>query len=872
MPVLPEKETRYITIKRPTMSRLKKLGKRWMIFLLFLLPATALLAQTTVISGTIRNKETGEPVPFVSVYFKGAKGVVADSTGHYRISTTRPYTELLFSYIGYKTFQTTIIQGQEQEVHIQLEVDSKTSLDKVVVKSKKKIKYTNKNNPAVELIRQVIDYKEQNRPTRYSYLAYEKYEKIQLSLTRKAEKLSQSKLLKRYAFLLENTDTTSVAGKALTPIYLEEKISDNYYRKDPAKTKTIVQGERRANFGDFIDSNGVSSYLKRLYEEVDIYQDNIQLFTNSFLSPIAPMAPAFYMYFIRDTVTDIDGKKLVQLYFTPRNTNDFLFRGTLFVTLDGNYAVQKLDMTVSPNINLNFVRSMKISQRFEKNPVDGRWLLNRSYMGAEAALSKNRNGGVFGERTISFKNYRYNEPFEKSFYDGPSVVQAGTASQYTDSFWSSKRHDTLSAASALVYRNVDSLSRMKSFRRLLDIGTLLVAGYKSFGKFEIGPASTFYSFNPVEGFRLRFGGRTTPELSKRLYLETYGAYGFRDKRWKGFLSFTYSINNKSVYSFPLHYVRASIQRETRIPGQELQFVQEDNFLLSFKRGANDRWLYNDIFRLDYVREYSNRFSYSLGFKHWVQEAAGSLRFVKDGDNRPENVSELTTSELSLQLRWAPNEQFYQGKIYRIPIVNRHPIFTLRITKALKGLMNSSFDYAKFQASVEKRVFLSQFGFSDVMLEGGYTLGQVPYPLLTIHRANQTYAYQLNSYNLMNFLEFVSDRYVSMNVDHHFNGFLFNRVPLLQKLNLREIISGKVIFGGLRDENDPAKNKEQLYFPQNSLGQPMTFALNRGPYIEGSVGIGNIFKLLRLDLVRRFTYLDNPGVSNWGLRGRIRFDF
>lgn len=854
------------------MNRPTKPSKGWILIIALLFPVLLFSQATTVVTGSIRNKETGEPVPFVSVYFKDAKGVVADSAGQFRISTTRPYAELLFSYIGYKTYQATIVPGQSQEIHIQLDVETKSSLGNVVVTSKKKIKYTNKNNPAVELIRQVIDHKDQNRPTYYPYLAFEKYEKIQLSLTRKTEKLTQSRLLKRYAFLLENTDTTSVAGKALTPIYLEEKLSDNYYRKEPAKTKTIVQGERRANFGDFIDSSGVSAYLKRLYEEVDIYQDNIQLFTNSFLSPIAPMAPAFYMYFIRDTVTDLDGKKLVQLYFTPRNTNDFLFRGTLFVTLDGNYAVQKLDMTVSPNINLNFVRSMKISQRFEKNPADGRWLLNRSYMGAEAALSKNRNGGVYGERTISFRNYRFNQALDKSFYEGPSVVETGTASQYTDSFWIGKRHEALAGASALVYRNVDSLSKMKSFRRLLDIGTLLIAGYKSFGKFEIGPASTFYSFNPVEGFRLRFGGRTRPELSKRLYFETYGAYGFRDQRWKGFFSFTYSINNKSVYSFPLHYVRASIQRETKIPGQELQFVQEDNFLLSFKRGENDRWLYNDIFRLDYVREFSNRFSYSLGFKHWVQEAAGALRFVKDGENQPEQVKNLTTSELSLQLRWAPNEQFYQGKIYRIPIINRHPIFTLRITKAIKGLMNSSFDYTKFQGLVEKRVFLSQFGFSDVVLEGGYTLGQVPYPLLTIHRANQTYAYQLNSYNLMNFLEFVSDRYVSLNVDHHFNGFIFNRVPLLQKLNLREIVSGKVVFGGLRDENEPSKNKELLYLPQNSLGQPMTFSLNRGPYIEGSVGIGNIFKLLRLDLVKRFTYLDNPGVSEWGVRGRIRFDF
>jgi hypothetical protein len=544
----------------------------------------------------------------------------------------------------------------------------------------------------------------------------------------------------------------------------------------------------------------------------------------------------------------------------------------MFITLDSNYAVQKLDMTVSPNINLNFVRQLRISQDFYKNETDGRYLIATSYMGAEAALSKNKSGAIWGERTISFKNYAVNQPLDERFYSGVSQVIQNTPAQYTDSFWLSRRHSPLKTSEALVYKNIDSLSRIPSFRRLLDIGTLLVAGYKSYGPFEVGPASTFYSFNPVEGFRLRLGGRTTPEFSKRLYFETYGAYGFRDERWKGFFSFTYSINNKSVYSFPLHYIRASVQRETKIPGQELQFVQEDNFLLSFKRGVNDRWLYNDIVRIDYVRELSNRLSYSISFKNWRQAPAGSLQYIQQKESTIIKVPELTTSELSLQLRWAPNEQFYQGKIYRIPIINKYPILTLRYTRGLKGVWNGAYNYDKFNLMVEKRFFLTQLGYTDVMLEGSYLAGRVPYPLLSIHRANQTYAYQLNSYNLMNFLEFVSDRFVGLNVDHHFNGFFFNRVPLLEKLNLREIISAKLIYGSVRNENNPQFNKEQLQFPANSLGEATTFSLNNGPYIEGSFGVGNIFKLLRLDLVKRFTYLHHPQVAEWGIRGRVKFDF
>jgi hypothetical protein len=814
------------------------------------------------------------PVPFASIYFKNGKGVTADSLGRFEISAPQNVNQLLISYIGYKTQTVSIQQGKEQVLNVELVLDASRDLNAVVVKSKKKIKYHNKDNPAVELIRRVIANKSRNRPENYDYVEYEQYEKILLSLSRVSEKLAKSKLLKKYTFLLENTDTTKVKGKALTPVYLEEKLSSNYFRKDPKKVKTVIEGEKRVNYGEYIDSNGVSAYLKRLYEDVDVYDNNISVFTNQFLSPIADMAPSFYMFFIRDTVTDEAGNKLVKMYFTPRNTNDFLFRGTMFITLDTNYAVQKLNMTVSPNINLNFVRGLNINQEFEKNPADGKYHLIKSDVLTEASLTKGKSNSIFGERSVSYKHYKINQPREESFYKGASATVQANPAQYSDSFWLARRHDTLSLAESKVYRNVDSLKRMPSFKRLMDVVTIFIAGYKSFDKFEIGPASTFYSWNPVEGFRLRFGGRTTPNLSKRLYFETYGAYGFKDQKWKGFVSFTYSFNNKSVYSFPFNFIRASAQRETKIPGQELQFVQEDNLLLSFKRGNNDKWLYNDIYRLDYVREFTNRFSYAIGFKNWKQTPAGAIEYINDSEGNATKVPNLTTSELSLQLRWAPNEQFYQGKIYRIPIINRYPIFTFRYARGLKGLLGGEYHYNQFNLRAEKRMFLSQLGYSDVVLEGGYTTGKLPYPLLSIHRANQTYAYQLNSYNLMNFLEFVSDRYASLNIDHSFNGFIFNRIPLINKLNLREIVSAKVLYGSVRKENDPAAYHDpELYkFPVDENGVPATFTLNRGPYVEGSIGISNIFKLLRLDLVKRFTYLDHPNVAEWGIRGRVKFDF
>jgi hypothetical protein len=408
----------------------------------------------------------------------------------------------------------------------------------------------------------------------------------------------------------------------------------------------------------------------------------------------------------------------------------------------------------------------------------------------------------------------------------------------------------------------------------MDIATLFLSGYKSFGKVEVGPVNTFYSFNPIEGFRLRFGGRTTTDFSKRVYFETYAAYGFKDRKWKYFVSGTYSFNNKSVYHFPLNYVRASFQRDTKIPGQDLQFVQEDNFLLSFKRGDNNRWLYNDIYKLEYVREFENRLSYKIGFTQWRQTPAGVLRYENfDGDSALQNAGSLSNTEANFELRYAPHEQYYQGKLYRTPIINKYPIFTLRYNAGLKGVFEGQNRYHNVALNISKRVYLSQFGFADVTTEGGYIFGKnILFPLLSIHRANQTYAYQLNSYNLMNFLEFVSDHYASLDVQYYMNGFIFNKIPLLKKLKLREVFSFKGLVGGLRDENNPGLNPSLYRFPVDADGKPISYTLSREPYIEGSVGIANIFKLLRVDLVKRFTYLDNPNVSEWGIRARFRLDF
>ncbi len=829
-------------------------------------------AQTTTVNGTVTDGKTHEALSYVTVSFAGStKGISTNDAGKFSLSANGSFTQLKISFVGYKTVYKTILPGATQTVNITLYED-KQLLNEVVVTAGKKAKYRNKGNPAVELIRKVIAHKDQNRLENFNYAEYRQYERMNFYLSNLSDKFRNKRLFKNYQFMFQQQDSTEIGGKTLLPVYMEEKLSKTYYRKAPYTKKQIIEGSKQVKYdAKYVDNQGLAAYFNRLYQDINIYDNNISLVTNQLLSPIANHSPEFYKFFITDTLKD-QQPWLVELSFTPRNTTDLLFEGKLYVTLDGNYAVEHAVLRVNKNINLNFVRQMQATLAFEKT-ANSKYRLSQSDLKMEFGINKNRGGGIYGERKVILDSFAVNTPRPKEVYDGPALVYATHADDKNDKYWTASRPDTLSKAEAGVYKNIDSLQTIPSFKRTADLVTLFVAGYKNVGPFEIGPVNTFYSFNPVEGFRGRLGGRSTPEFSKRYYFETYGAYGTRDQQFKYFLSSSYSLNNKSIYAFPQSYIRASYQHDTKIPGQELQFVQEDNFLLSFKRGDNDIWLYNNIFRLDYVHEFETHFSYKFGFKKWDQSPAGSLYFRDLENNRLSNVSTVHTTELGLELRYAPHERFYQGKLYRTPIIDSYPIFTLRYNQGLKGFLGGDYNYSNITGNISKRFYLSQLGYTDVVAEGNYIAGNgIPFPLLDIHRANQSYSFQLQSYNLMNFLEFVSDHYASVNLDHNFNGFFFNKVPLLKKLKWREVLDVKALWGGVRSQNNPANDPSLLRFPLNGVNSAGTYTLNNGPYVEGSVGVSNIFKFLRVDLVKRFTYLSNPGAPEWGVRAMVKLDF
>lgn len=840
------------------------------------------VAQKTVVRGKVLNARTNEAVEFSNVIITGTTiGTQSDLNGAYALELSPGTVTLKASFVGYTPDTKTItIDGSKKVIVLNFRLQpQQKNLSEVTVKGKKE-RYRNKDNPAVALIEKVIAHKAQNRKESFSFYQYNKYEKIEFDLSNISEKFRNRRSLKKFDFVFNYLDTSQVTGKVNLPIYLKESVSNVLYSRNPERKKEVIDAEKMTGLGNYVDNNGIKVYLETLYQDVNVYDNNIMLLSNQFLGPTAPLAPQFYKFVIIDS-TDIKGVRCVNLGFSPRNKTDLLFQGTMTIALDSSYAIRKVVMGFSKDINVNFVTDMRLAQEYDFVQDQG-LMLTKDELAIEFNLLKKENGmGLFGQRSVSYRDYILNQPIDLKRFGGLSTDIAKDAQNRPDTYWAEARHQPLSSKEQGIYTMVDSVKKVPVFQKFMNTAMFLLEGYKPFGPFELGPVNTFYSFNPVEGLRLRVGGRTTTSFSERMAFETYGAYGFRDKRFKYFASATFSLTDHNTYTYPIKHLQVSVQNELKIPGQELQFVQEDNFLLSFKRGPNNRRTYNQVFNIDYLNESKSGLAINLNAKHIQQTPAGALTFEQfspDGGVIP--ISNVTSTELTAGIRYAPHEQFYQGKNYRVPIVNKYPIIQVRYTAGIKGLLGGQYNFQRLMAYANKRFYVSPIGYTDVTLEAGQTFGRVPFPLLTIHRANQTYAYQPESYNMMNFLEFVSDHYGAVFADHYFNGFVFNKIPLLKKLKLREVVTFKGLWGGLRPENQPGAGNITpgqadglLRLPTDESGKPVSFGLDSRPYMEASVGIANIFKILRVDLIKRLTYLEHPNApQGYGIRFRMKFDF
>ena len=833
-------------------------------------------AKLTKVRGLVIDKDTKEPLPFVNVAFLGTTvGTTTDFDGKYEIETQWGSETIEVSYLGYISKSAKVNLGERNVIDFEI-VSESLNLDEVVVKAKKK-RYRKKNNPAVELMRKVIAKKGDNSLGSNDFYELKKYEKVELDINNITDKFKARKAFKKFQFIFDFLDTSEINGKPFLPIFLQEISSDIYYSKAANQTREVRNAIQATKLEGYLDEKSLTTIMDYLYDEVDIYKNNVILMGNQFTSPLAAIAPDFYRFYILDTI-EYNGIPAVDMAFIPKIKGNFGFNGNMLISLDDDYQILKVDMGVVDDINLNFVQDLVVQQEFEKGP-DGKYLLAKDKIIVDYNITK-KGIGFFGKKTVHYTDHIFGKEKEASYYSGAeNVVEAEDAWEVKEDYWEDKRPEELTAQEEGVYFMIDTLQQVPAFKRALNLVSFLTTGYTPVGKFDVGPVSSFYGGNSVEGFRLRVGGRTNVNFHPKLQVDSYVAYGFKDKRWKGALAFLYSFN-ENFEDNPKHYLRFGFNRETRFPGLELEFINEDNVFLSIRRGEANRMLLFDSWRGEYFRENNSNLTSTFTIEKLKQSPIGSLTFNFTDDNgEPSSLDNIKTTEVGAGFRFSPNADYFQGKVNRYPIFNKHPIFQLSYLGAFDNLLGSTHSYHKLRFGIFKRFYLSFLGFTNMEFEAGKIFGnEVPYVLLHIPRANQSYTLQRRSFNMMNFLEFASDRYVKLNLRHYFNGFFFNRIPLLKKLKLREVVTFKSIFGGLRDENDPTKNPNLIQYTTTADGQPETFSLSGTPYIEASVGVLNIFKVLRIDLIKRLTYLDNPNVpSLWGsrglgIRGRVYVEF
>lgn len=843
---------------------------------LVLLPlvSTGQSSQFTTVRGRVLDALTEEPLPFATVRIVEVNAVTrADASGWFALQTTVPGPlTLRVTYVGYAPQELPLRPGADNDLVISLR-EASSMLQEVTIRVEH---YRNKDNPAVALIRKAIENKSKNRPEALSYYQCEKYEKIGFALNNVTEKTRNNPLLRRFKVIFDNADTSQIDKKVNVLLYMRELLSDVYYRSTPSTRREYVRAERHVVFEEAFNVIGISNFIDALYAEADFYDGAVELLNMRFVGPLSPISPQIYRFYIQDT-TLVEDTPCARVYFAPRVKTDIAFTGHLWITLDSSYALRRIEVGVPPEINLNWVNNMQLTQEYAWiTSADGSRVLmpSREEVSIEFGFSNSAKArSLLGNKVTSYRAYRLCEAIADSlFVPLQAVVRDADALLRDEGFWSQNRHIELNRSEIGLKQTIDSLNRDRRFKRLVKSVRFLFEGYTTIGGIDVGPANAFYSFNPIEGLRLRFGGRTNYHFSTRLAFEGYAAYGMGDQRWKGMEAITYSFGPEKVRLFPIHHLRLWHQNDIEIPGQGLQFVNEDNLFLSLKRGLNNRMIYKNTYGLEYRREFLSGFSWRLTLRNTRQNPAGVLLFDYTDQGETRYKTDLMASEVGIRLRYAPNEKFYDGPNYRTPILTKYPVWELAYDVGIRGVLGSEYNYHILRANVRKVFFYPILGQGYTIVEAGQVFGQAPYPMLIIHRANQTYTYQRESYNLMNFLEFISDRYAAVSYYHNFGGWFFGRVPLLRRLKWREVFTIKALWGGLSERNRPNEHNQLLHLPTYEDGTPATYALDKPPYVEGSVGVANIFRIVRIDLLRRFTYTEHPFVAKWGVRIRLSTEF
>ena len=850
------------------------------------------VAQT--VSGIVVDAKSGSPLPFVNVYYEGkGVGAATDENGNFSVPYRKGWNILTISSVGFKKMEIPI-SGPIENLKVRLEVNSQT-IKGVSIKGKRK-KYDRKNNPAVELMRKVIAAKKHSDLRRHDYFSYQKYEKRTFALNEFTEKVFDDEHFKKLPFLKERVETCPETGKLILPISVDETFSKRIFKKDGNIDKTIVEGRNSTGLNEFFNTGDIATtMIEDVFTDVDIYDNNIHVLQSEFVSPLSSSSGiSFYRYFIADTL-DVDGIRCIEVTFTPNNSQDFGFNGSLYIMADSTYRVHKATLNLPHNNAVNFVSDMYVSQEFETLPTGEQVIVNDNMIVQISVIGSFTKFHI--KRDTYYSNYSLEEIPEKEFKFLGKERLLADAMMKDNKYWNSVRPEPLTEKESTMDDFLKKMESTKGFKFVLFVAKAFIENFvetstdrEKPSKVDIGPINTIFSQNFVDGFRLRMSAQTTANLNPHLFAKGYVAYGFKDHKWKGMGELTYSFNKKAYLprEFPVNNLTVTYQYDDASPSDIFMPTDKDNVFTSFRWTKVNHMNYVQKLRVLYEREWENGLRLTAQVKKESNEATAALFYQPlDGTGTPSpdknlHINKFEMADVMIGLRFQPGATYINTKQRRIATNNDSPIFELNHTIGLKNVLGNDYTYNYTEAKVYKRLYLSSWGKIDTYVKGGIQWNKVPFPLLIMPAANLSYIKERETFSLIDNMEFMNDRFVSIMSGWDMNGKILNRIPLIRKLKWREYIGFNMLWGTLTDKNNPflAKNagdSRLFYFP-GEFRKDGTFKYQsrkmdkNKPYFEVVAGIHNIFKILHVEYVRRLNYLDNPDIDKWGIRIMLRMTF
>lgn len=782
---------------------------------LFFATFLAAMDGETVVVGYVYSSMDKSPLPAVNIYFEGTQtGTQTDEEGFYILRNFGPENKIVFSSIGYRNQVITIRPGEPVSLTVNLRED---------IRALKELFVFPGVNPATLLIKKVREAASANDIHNTSLTLQSQDE--ELILMPAGKNYLSRRFDKWISGLIDERDSS-----LFIPLYLAQ---ERYLHQGRNVRNTLDRSAVASPENLMILMEKVSGSLKT---DLNFYNNNLAMFGKNVISPLSSAGNAFYRYYLMDSITRNNGKQYI-VRFRSKNPKNLVFNGEMYID-SATLAITEISATLPRQANINFVNDLSVKQQFSHQA--NFWIPES----AELKLRMNYTLQVDSNTLVpELYVYRKVSSMLSDSTDYHNEGFAGSAFQKEE----------------LEYKlaELNDIPLMKTARWIADI---VITGYAQLGKLDMGKVYQLARLTDQEGLRLNVPLRTNELFAPNFTIGGYWGYGMASKShyYSVFTGYKLPFGRKTV-------LRGGYTDDLRRTDYEYNdYMVKENPLLS-----GDVDIANTIISFTSANRLNKRREWNFSVSHdWNDDIESSLHFRSNryfGNDQLPFVSLSGTNSdylhqsLTLVTRFSSSERTYEDHLERIYIQNERPVLYLIAEAGRTNPYEKSANYAKLLLKYKHKVLFStgQWLYS---VDAGWLLGDVPYNLYFNQGSGKAVLHRRLHFNLMEYMEYSYDKYISTHHELMFNGVIMNYIPGIKNFNLRELFTFKAIYGGM----DAQRN--------NIYDMPQTLTYSSKPYVEMGAGLTNIFKVGSLQSVWRLTDRNKPGVSRWGIIAGIRFNF